>query len=93
MAGFYERVDDIAGTEMATTALRRDHEAIERRIDALEEMEVSGAPLPLELHDLSALVIHHFETEEEVVLRYLNDERSEEEFTGLLESILEHESH
>lgn len=59
----YDAIDDQAGTALATAGLRADHETIEQRVDALASSELDGASLPIELHELTALLVHHVETE------------------------------
>lgn len=84
----YSRIDELAGTELATAGLRRDHKEIQRRIDTLESSEPDGASLPLELHELSALVAHHVETEEEILLPYLSNTVEDSEMNDLVESVI-----
>lgn len=87
----YQRVDEETGTEIATASLREDHTEIEHRIDPLAEDEMGGASLPLLLHELSALIIHHFQKEEDVLLPYLERTLDEDEFNALFEMLLAHD--
>lgn len=90
-AVLYDRVDELIGTGVATAGLREDHAEIERRVDTLAESTSDGASLPLELHELSALVVHHFQTEELILIPYLERSLPDEEFAALLETVLEHD--
>lgn len=86
----YDRVDALAGTPLATDDLRMDHDEIERRIEALETGEADGASLPLRLHELTALVKHHFEKEEKILIPFLRDAVDDEEFETLLNRLPQH---
>lgn len=86
----YDRVDDLADTSLTTDGLRMDHEEIERRIEALEAGEPDGASLPLRVHELTALVEHHMEKEDEIVVPFLQDALNDEEFETLLNRLSGH---
>lgn len=84
----YDAIDDEAGTALATAALRADHETIEQRVDALASSEPDGASLPIELHELTALLIHHVETEHAELVPALDRLFDEDTMTTLLESTM-----
>jgi iron-sulfur cluster repair protein YtfE (RIC family) len=69
----YTAVGELLGDEKATATMSRDHVAIERMIDALEEAERADvARLQELLYGLHALITVHFEKEEEIYLPLLD---------------------
>jgi len=87
----YDRVDDLADAPLITDGLRMDHEEIEHRIEALETSDPDGASLPLQLHELTALVEHHFQKEAEILYPFLEDVLDEEEFEIRLDRLPHHD--
>ncbi|MGZ8481831.1 MAG: hemerythrin domain-containing protein [Candidatus Limnocylindria bacterium] len=73
----YAAVGKLLGNTAATATMSRDHVAIRRMIDALAEADVSEVTRLQELlYGLHALIVLHFEKEEEIYLPLL-DERPE----------------
>jgi len=73
----YAAVGKVLGSTAATATMSRDHVAIRRMIDALAEADPSDvARLQELLYGLHALIVIHFEKEEEIYLPLL-DERPE----------------
>ena len=73
----YAAVGKLLGSTAATATMSRDHVAIRRMIDALAEADLSDVTRLQELlYGLHALIVVHFEKEEEVYLPLL-DERPE----------------
>lgn len=87
----YERIDDLADAPLTTDGLRMDHEEIERRIEALETSDPDGASLPLRLHELTALVEHHFEKEAAILYPFLDDTLDDGEFEKRLDRLPYHD--
>ncbi len=68
----YAAVGKVLGNTAATATMSRDHVAIRRMIDALAEADVSDVTRLQELlYGLHALILVHFEKEEEVYLPLL----------------------
>ena len=73
----YAAVGKVLGNTAATATMSRDHVAIRRMIDALAEAEPSDVTRLQELlYGLHALIVVHFEKEEEIYHPLL-DERPE----------------
>jgi iron-sulfur cluster repair protein YtfE (RIC family) len=73
----YAAVGKLLGSAVATATMARDHYAIRRMIDALAEADTADVTRLQELlYGLHALIVIHFEKEEEVYLPLL-DERPE----------------
>ena len=69
----YAAVGKLLGNTAATATMSRDHVAIRRMIDALAEADPSNVTRLQELlYGLHALILVHFETEEEVYLPLLD---------------------
>lgn len=85
----YTRVDELVQSDIATAGLRVDHTEIERRIAALETREPDGASVPLQLHELTAIVELHFRKEEEVLVPFLQDAIEPKAFEALLARLVD----
>ena len=73
----YAAVGKVLGNTAATATMSRDHVAIRRMIDALAEADRADVTRLQELlYGLHALIVLHFEKEEEIYLPLL-DERPE----------------
>ncbi len=73
----YAAVGKVLGNNAATATMSRDHVAIRRMIDALAEADRADLTRLQELlYGLHALIVLHFEKEEEIYLPLL-DERPE----------------
>lgn len=86
----YDRVDELSGTELATASMRRDHEEIERRVREFDN-DLFPEQFGERVSEFSALFLHHFHKEEDVLLPFLSEQLSKEEFGRLLERTHERE--
>lgn len=89
----YERVDELAGTPLATAGLRADHERLREHVDELraaaeaEASEFTRALVADQLQILSVLLSHHVDKERTILLPYLEETLSGAEVDELFEAI------
>lgn len=83
----HNRVEELADAPLTTAGLRMDHAEIERRIEAFETSDPDGASLPLQVHELTALVEHHVEKEAAILFPFLEEALGDEEFATRLDRL------
>lgn len=84
----YAAVDELAGTELATAAMRSDHRTLEERI---EELARTAGEDPKEIRrqlvEFSTVLLNHFHKEEEILVPFLEERLDDEDFEDLLSDV------
>lgn len=89
----YERLDELAGTPLASAGLRADHDRLRAHVDELRaaaDVRPTGFTQSLiadQLQIFSALLAHHLHKEETILLPYLAEELSDRDLKELFESM------
>ncbi|MFB6346200.1 MAG: hemerythrin domain-containing protein [bacterium] len=90
-AVLYEKIDSIAGDEIATLTMRKEHEVLTGLIDKLQESTDQRERFQETLLRFSNLLLNHFDKEEDVLIPYIVDRRTEKQLEKLLHEVHEEE--
>lgn len=89
----YARLDELAGTPLASAGLRADHDKLRDHVEELraasdtEPSEFMHTLIADQLQILSALLSHHVDKEETILLPYLEAELSRSAMQELFEAV------
>jgi len=83
----YQKIDREAGSSMATQSMRFEHEILSELIDDLDNSVEEPETFRGILTKFSHLLLNHFEKEEAVLIPYLGEQLSDEEFLDILHKI------
>lgn len=80
----YAEIDHRVGDDVATGTMRSEHETLSALIEQLDDQINNSDEFRRTLDQFSSILLNHFEKEEEVLIPYLSDELTEEQFLEIL---------
>lgn len=80
----YAEIDQQAGGDIATATMRSEHETLASLIERLDNHVDNPDEFRRTLDQFSSILLNHFDKEEEVLIPYLSERLTEDEFLGIL---------